>query len=136
MSNAKCACARARLPALLRHLHAPYSADADAPSPEALWTDAAHAPPIRITDCSHLAAQCVRLSPNVPPHPSASKRQRRTWPARQTHARGEQGAAGEGGVVRRAVENAAAAQALEEARQSTTGLGLRVLNRQMIKNSR
>ncbi|KAL9933849.1 hypothetical protein V8E36_007507 [Tilletia maclaganii] len=89
--------------------------------PQALWTDAAYALQFA-NDCSHLAAQCVRLGNVLLIASNARDELGRLVNARK----GEQGE----GVVRKAVENAA--QALEEASQSTTGLGLRVLNRQMV----
>ncbi|KAE8220041.1 hypothetical protein CF319_g6372 [Tilletia indica] len=92
--------------------------------PQPIWADAALALQFA-NDCSHLSAQCVRMG-NVILIASNVREEL----GRLVNARG--GERGEG-VMRKAVE--AAAQGLEEVSQATTGLGLRVLNRQMI-NSR
>ncbi|KAK0522943.1 ribosome biogenesis protein ytm1 [Tilletia horrida] len=93
--------------------------------PQALWADQRRALQFA-NDCSHLSAQCVRMANVLLIASNVREELGRLVNARK----GEQGE----GVLRRAVE--AAARGLEEASQSLTELGLRVLNRQMTKSSR
>ncbi|KAK0555244.1 ribosome biogenesis protein ytm1 [Tilletia horrida] len=95
--------------------------------PQSIWSD-----PVRAlqfaNDCSHVSAQCVRLGYEL----LIASNVREELGRLMSIKFGED-ASGEGGM-RKAVETAA--HGLEAVSQKTTGLGLRVLNRQMIKNSR
>ncbi|CAD6954890.1 unnamed protein product [Tilletia controversa] len=86
--------------------------------PVALFTDASLALQFA-NDCSHLSSQCVRLG-NVLLIASNVREEL----GRLVNGRGAEG------VVRKAVEGAAGG--LEEVGQALSGLGLRVLNRQMM----